>query len=65
MPKDLLPAAATGLPTSFIVDLIVQTAARIAQYERALPCGACTKCQFTTCVKAGAFRFQQLLIAEA
>jgi hypothetical protein len=38
---------------------------RISAAERTLPCGACTICQFTTCVKAGAYRYRRAIQLEA
>jgi hypothetical protein len=49
----------------FMVYLLELTDKRIAKAERMLPCNACTICQFTTCVKAGAFRYRRFLQLEA
>jgi hypothetical protein len=38
---------------------------QIAEAERRLPCSACSACQWTTCRKAGAYRFRRLLQSEA
>jgi hypothetical protein len=37
---------------------------RIAAGERAFPCSACVACQWTTCRKAGAFRYRRLLRSQ-
>jgi hypothetical protein len=45
----------------FMAYLLDLTDKRIAAAERAFPCAACVSCQWTTCAKAGAFRYRRLL----
>jgi hypothetical protein len=45
----------------YLLDLMEQ---RIAALEQVFPCNACTICQFTTCVKAGAYRFRRSVRLE-
>jgi hypothetical protein len=45
----------------FMAYLLDLTEKRIAEAERMLPCSACVVCQYTTCRKAGAFRYRRLL----
>jgi hypothetical protein len=47
--------------TAYLLDL---TEKRIAEAERMLPCSACVACQYTTCCKAGAFRYRRLLSGQ-
>jgi hypothetical protein len=47
--------------TAYLLDLIEK---RIAEAERMLPCRVCVACQWTTCRKAGAYRFRRLLQLE-
>jgi hypothetical protein len=42
---------------AYLLDLVDK---RIAEAERALPCNACSACQWTTCRKAGAFQYRRL-----
>jgi hypothetical protein len=53
---------AEQLTAAYLLDL---TEKRIAAAERQLPCSACTVCQFTTCAKAGAFRYRERLLGGA
>jgi hypothetical protein len=45
----------------FMAYLLDLTEKRIAEAESMLPCSACLACQWTTCRKAGAFRYSRLL----
>jgi len=49
-------------PKQLDLYLLAITDKRIAAAERALPCSACTICQFTTCIKAGAYRNRERLV---
>jgi hypothetical protein len=48
----------------FMAYLLDLTEKRIAEAERMLPCSACLACQWTTCRKAGAFRYRRLLAGQ-
>jgi hypothetical protein len=45
----------------FTAYLLGLTEKRIAEEERMFQCSACLACQWTTCRKAGAFRYSRLL----
>jgi hypothetical protein len=49
----------------FMAYLLDLTEKHIAKAERVLPCSACSACQWTTCRKAGAFRFRRLLLGTS
>jgi hypothetical protein len=49
----------------FMAYLLDLTDKRIAAAERMLPCGACLACQWTTCRKAGAYRYRRSIQLEA
>jgi hypothetical protein len=48
--------------TAYLLDLVER---RIAEVERVFPCSACSACQYTSCAKAGAFRFRRSIQLEA
>jgi hypothetical protein len=48
----------------FMAYLLDMTEKRIAAAERMFPCSACVACQYTTCCKAGAFRYHRLLAGQ-
>jgi hypothetical protein len=48
----------------FMAYLLGLTEKRIATLEQVFPCSACSACQWTTCGKAGAFRYRRLLQLE-
>jgi hypothetical protein len=48
----------------FMAYLLGLTEKQIAEAERVFPCSACTACQWTICVKAGAFRYRRLIQLE-
>jgi hypothetical protein len=54
-----VPAAATARIEPWAE--LGQTEKRIAEAERVLPCSARLACQWTTCRKAGAFRYRRLV----
>ena len=48
----------------FMAYLLDLTEKRIAEAERMFPCSACLACQWTTCRKAGAYRYRRLLLGQ-
>jgi hypothetical protein len=48
----------------FMAYLLGPTEKRIAEEERMFPCTACLACQWTTCVKAGAYQYRRLLLEQ-
>jgi hypothetical protein len=58
------PWAEVGQAKKQLAYLLDLTEKRIAEAERLLPCSACLACQWTTCRKAGAYRYRQLLTGQ-